>query len=61
MQTLLLFLIVLLSVVICALAGFWFFRRDPVLKRKASLPQVAPRAAGSDTWRLAARASRDGA
>jgi len=61
MQTLLLFLIVLLSVVICALAGFWFFRRDPVLKRKASLPQVAPRAAESDPWTLAARPSRDGA
>jgi len=61
MQTLLLFLIVLLSVVICALAGFWFFRRDPVLKRKASLPQVAPRAAGSDPWTLAARPFRDGA
>lgn len=61
MQTLLLSLIVLLSVIICALAGFWFFRRDPVLKRKASLPQVAPRAAGSDRWTLTARPSRDGA
>lgn len=59
MQTILLSLVVLLSVVICALAGFWFFRPNHAVKSKARLPQSAPRADGGDPWTLAARSSRD--
>jgi flagellar basal body-associated protein FliL len=59
MDTLLLFLIVLLSVVICALAGFWFYRASQERKKNARPPQIGRRAARQDRWDGAVRASRD--
>jgi len=65
MQILLLFLIAVLTLVIFALAGFWFFRPDPVYKRKArvpraiSVPQTMPRAVKQGAWTITGRPFRD--
>ena len=59
MDTLLLYLIALLSVVIFALAGFWFYRSSQERKQKAKPPQLARRSAKPDPWAGAVRPSRD--
>ena len=59
MQTLLLFLIILLTIVICALAGFWFFRPDPVYKPKARVAKVTPRVTQRVRWTTTGRPFRD--
>lgn len=59
MDTLLIFLIVLLLGAICALAGFWFYRASQESKRSARPPQSARRNAEDDRWESAVRAYRD--
>jgi hypothetical protein len=63
MQILLMFVVVVLTIVICALAGFWFFRPDPVYRRKARSPKAAPRAinqvAKQVAWTITGRPFRD--
>ncbi len=60
METLLLCAIVLLSVAVCALGGFWFYRAARANKPDKK-PTQAPRssAAGPDPWQAAVRPSRD--
>lgn len=59
MQLLLFFLIVLLSVAICALGGFWFFRAAEERKQIIGPPQITRGTAGHDHWEGAVRVSRD--
>jgi hypothetical protein len=59
MEILLIFLIVLLSGAICALAGFWFYRAAQERKQRVRPPQIARRAVRDDPWERAVRASRD--
>jgi len=59
METLLLYVIVLLSVAICALGGFWFYRAARARKQSAKPPQPARSAASHDPWKGAVRPSRD--
>jgi len=59
METPLLFLIVLLSGAICALAGFWFYRSARE-RRKSGMPaRIGRRAGKHDPWEDAVRAFRD--
>lgn len=59
METLLLFLIVVFSGIICALAGFWFYRASRASKQSVKPPPIARRAARNDAWDRAVRASRN--
>jgi len=59
MEPLLLYVIILLSLAICALGGFWFYRADQARRQRVSPPPIARRAAGHDLWEGAVRASRD--
>ncbi len=63
MEALLLFLIVLLSGAICALAGIWFYRAAQESRKDggpALLAQEAePRSIRNDAWDRAVRASRN--
>ncbi len=63
MGTPLVFLIVLLSGVICALAGFWFYRAAQEQKHRATRPPLAPqtvhRPVRNAAWDSAVRASRN--
>ncbi len=63
MGTPLIFLIVLLSCVICALAGYWFYRAAQERGRHAGLPPPAPQHARrpdrNDAWDRAVRAARN--
>ena len=59
METLLLYVIALLSVTICALGGFWFYRAARARKQSARPPQSARSAAGRDQWEAAVRAYRN--
>jgi hypothetical protein len=59
METLLLYAIPLLSLAICALCGYWFYRAAQARKQRAKLPQRARRADKHDPWEAAVRASRD--
>ena len=58
MDPVLLYLIVLLSVAICALVGFWFYREGQARKKRVR-PPPARRAVRHDRWEGAVRASRD--
>jgi uncharacterized membrane protein len=62
-DTLLLVLIVLLSGVICALAGYWFYRAAQERKRNAGGPQIAPeiarRPVRNVAWDRAVRNARN--
>ena len=62
MGTPLVFLIVLLSGVICALAGFWFYRAAQERRRHAGPPPAPQNGHRSDrnaAWDRAVRAARD--
>jgi hypothetical protein len=63
METLLLFLIVLLAGAICAFAGFWFYRAAKGRKQNIGRPQIAPEIARrpirNDAWDRAVRAARN--
>lgn len=59
MEPLLLYVIVLLSVAICALGGFWFYRAGQARRKIATPPHAARRTARDDCWDGAVRASRD--
>jgi flagellar basal body-associated protein FliL len=59
METLLVFLIVLLSVAICALAGYWFYRTAQERKHGVSTPQVANRTGRNIAWDRAVRSARN--
>ena len=58
MEAALLFLIVLLSGAVCALAGLWFYRASQEPKHSVRPPQIARRAARHDPWERAVRAYR---
>ena len=60
MQAPLIFLIVLLSVAICAFAGYWFYRAAQERRQHAGpqlAPRIARRSARNDEWDRAVRAS----
>jgi hypothetical protein len=62
MESLLIYLIVLLSVAVCALAGFWFYRT--ARERKQNLmpliaPEIGRRAVRNVAWDRAVRAARN--
>jgi hypothetical protein len=59
MGALLIFLIVVLSGVICALAGFWFYRATQEHKQNIGPPQIARRPIRNDAWDRAVRAARN--
>ncbi len=59
METLLLFVIVLLSIAICTLGGIWFYRVEHARKQSAKPPQYARRPARHGRWEEALHASRD--
>ena len=59
MEPLLLYLVVLLSVVICALGAFWFYRAEEAKKSSARSARLARGAPRHDPWEPALRASRD--
>jgi hypothetical protein len=63
MGALLIFLIVVLSGAICALAGFWFYCAARERKQNIWPPQMAPQIARrpvrNDAWDRAVRASRN--
>lgn len=59
MDPLLIYVIVLLSVAICALGGFWFYRADQARRKNVTPPQIVRRTARDDCWESAVRASRD--
>jgi hypothetical protein len=63
MGALLIFLIVVLSGVICALAGFWFYRATQERKQNIGPRQIAPdiarRPIRNDAWDRAVRAARN--
>lgn len=62
MESLLIYLIVLLSIAICAFAGFWFYRaareRNQVLVPLIA-PEIGRRAARNVAWDRAVRAARN--
>ena len=62
MEALLIFLIVLLSIAICAFAGFWFYRAAGERKQKV-MPLIAPeierRAVRNIAWDRAVRSARN--
>lgn len=59
MEPLLIALIAVLSTVICALAGFWFYRASQEHTRGIEPPRRAQRAAKDDLWENAVRAFRN--
>ena len=63
MQTVLLFLIVLLAGAICAFAGYWFYRAARERKQSIGSPQISPqiarRSIRNDAWDRAVRAARN--
>ncbi len=63
METPLIVLIVLLSGLICSLAGFWFYRAAQERKQHIGPPQLAPQIARSsarnDAWDRAVRSARN--
>jgi len=59
MEPLLLSVTVLLSVVICALGGFWFYRADQTRQPGLRLQQIMQRADRQDRWEGATRSARD--
>jgi len=63
MQTLLIALIALLSVAICAIAGFWFYRAARERKQRVGPPplasQIARRSARNHAWDSAVRSARN--
>jgi hypothetical protein len=60
METLLLYVVVLLSVAICTLGGFWIYRTEKAKKSTVRPARVARSAAARvDPWESALRASRD--
>jgi hypothetical protein len=63
METVLLYVIVLLLVAICALAGFWFYRATQVRGQHAGPPQPAPEiahhSARNRAWDRAVRSARN--
>jgi hypothetical protein len=59
MHIALLFLIVLLTIVICALAGFWFYRTAQARTQNDWSPQIAQRTARNIAWDRAVRAARN--
>ena len=63
METLLLFLIVLLSGAVCAVAGFWFYRAAQERKQNMGQPQIAPeiarRPVRNAAWDRAVRNARN--
>jgi hypothetical protein len=59
MHTPLLFLIVLLTIVICAVAGYWFYRDIQARKHSGWSPQDARHAARNLAWDRAVRAARN--
>ncbi len=59
METPLLFLIVGLTGIICALAGFWFYRASRESKQSVTPPPLARRAARNEAWDSAVRAARN--
>ncbi len=63
METPLIFLIVLLSGAICAVAGYWFYRAARERKQHAGppplAPQIARRSARNRAWDHAVRSARN--
>jgi hypothetical protein len=63
MGTPLIYLIVLLSGIICALAGFWFYRAAQERRQHGRLVPLAPQAeyrpVRNEAWDRAVRASRN--
>ena len=55
-EPLLIVLIAVLSAVICALAGFWFYRASQEHRHRIKPPRGAQRAAKDDLWENAVRA-----
>ena len=59
MQTLLLFLIVLLSGAICAVAAIWFYRSAREEKQSIEPPEIVPHAVRNEAWDRAVQAARN--
>lgn len=59
METLLIFAIVILSIAICIVAGFWYYRDRQARNRGAPAPRTVRRQAGNERWDAAVRASRN--
>lgn len=59
MEPLLLYVIVLLSIAICVLVGFWFYCEGQARRKNAAPPHRVRRTARDDRWEGAVRASRD--
>jgi hypothetical protein len=63
MKVLLIFLIVLLSVAICAFAAFWFYQATRERRQNAAplllAPELARRTARNHAWDRAVRAARN--
>lgn len=59
MEMPLLFLIVVLTGIICALAGFWFYRASRDSRQSVTPPPASRRAARNEAWDGAVRAARN--
>jgi len=59
MQTLLLFLIVLLSGAICAVAGIWFYRSTREERQDIEPPETTRHAIRNEAWDRAVQAARN--
>jgi uncharacterized protein YneF (UPF0154 family) len=62
MQTPLILLIVLLSIVICALAGYWFYRAAEERRHRAEppfAPQITRHSGRNRAWDHAVRSARN--
>ena len=58
MQTLLIYVIVLLSAAICAVAGIWFYGATRGRKQDSAPPQIAHRSIRNEAWDRAVHAAR---
>jgi hypothetical protein len=58
MESLLVYVIIVLSAAIFALGGFWFYHEGEAHRRRVSPPQLGRRAGGHDRWEGAVRPSR---
>ncbi|MDP1909148.1 MAG: hypothetical protein Q8K85_12670 [Hyphomicrobium sp.] len=59
MQTLLIYVIVLLSAVICAVAGLWFYSAARERRQNIAPTPVAYRPVRNEAWDRAVRAARN--
>lgn len=59
MQTVLIYLIVLLSAAICAVAGIWFYNAARGRKQDIAASQITLRPVRNEAWDRAVRAARN--